>query len=475
MSLERLAAGCLLPGFAGTRAPDWVLRRIEGGLGGVVLFARNVSGGLAELCAELGDGVLIAIDEEGGDVTRLEAERGSSFPGNLALGAVDDVALTERVAAAIGGRLRAVGVNVNLAPVADANTNPENPIVGVRAFGSDPELVARHVAAYVRGTQGAGVGACAKHFPGHGDTRGDSHLELPTVEGDLDAALLPFRAAIGAGVRCVMPGHLLVPALDSEPASLSRRIVTGLLREELGFAGCVITDALEMKAVSATVGIEASAVRALEAGADALCIGHDVDDELTGRIQGAIVEAVRGGRLREERVAEAAARTNAAARDFGVRPGSDPELFDAVGAAAAHRALRIDGSVAIGDGSPYVIVLQTEPTIAAGAAGFGFADAIRAVWPDATVADVRQSGSDPGQTPGSVVVAMRDAGRHPWQREYVTRLLRERPDAIVVETGLPAWLPEGAATVTTYGAARVNLEAAVAALAQRRTADAIPS
>jgi beta-N-acetylhexosaminidase len=184
VSLERLVAGCLLPGFVGTRVPDWVLRRVAGGLGGVVLFARNVSPALPELCASLGE-VLIALDEEGGDVTRLEARRGSSYPGNLALGVVDDVALTERVAAAIGADLRAAGVNVNLAPVADANTNPDNPIVGVRAFGADPELVARHVAAFVRGTQSAGVAACAKHFPGHGDTRGDSHVELPVVAGDL--------------------------------------------------------------------------------------------------------------------------------------------------------------------------------------------------------------------------------------------------------------------------------------------------
>jgi beta-N-acetylhexosaminidase len=471
--LERLAAGVLLPGFEGTRAPDWVLRRLEGGLGGVVLFARNVGEELPALSAELGD-VLIAIDEEGGDVTRLEATRGSSFPGNLALGAVDDVTLTERVAAAIGGSLAAVGINVNLAPVADANTNPENPIVGVRSFGSDPALVARHVAASVRGLQSAGVAACAKHFPGHGDTRGDSHLELPTVAGDLAAALLPFRAAIEAGVRCVMPGHLLVPELDPDaPASLSRQIVGGLLRGELGFEGCVITDALEMRAVSATVGIEESAVRALAAGADALCLGADVDDALTGRLQDAIVAAVRDGRVSEERVAEAVARVRAATRTVGVRPGSDPDV--GVGAIAARRAVRARGDVAI-DGTPDVILLQTEPSIAAGPAGFGFSDAIRQVWPAATVSVLRAPGSDPGQTPNRVVVAMRDAGRHAWQRELVTRFLEQRPDTIVVETGLPGWLPEGAATVTTYGAARVNLEAAVALLAQRRAAaDAIPS
>jgi beta-N-acetylhexosaminidase len=484
VSLQRLAAGVLLPGFAGTRAPDWVQRLVEAGLGGVVLFARNVSDDLPALCASLSD-VLIAIDEEGGDVTRLEASCGSSFPGNLALGAVDDVALTERVAAAIGALLAEVGVNVNLAPVADANTNPENPIVGVRAFGSEPELVARHTAAYVRGLQGTGVAACAKHFPGHGDTTGDSHLELPTVAGDVAAALAPFRAAVAAGVRCVMPGHLLVPELDPEaPASLSHRIVTELLRGELGFDGCVITDALEMRAVSATVGVEESAVRALAAGADGLCLGHDVDNELTGRVQQAIVAAVRDGRVTEARLADAGERVRTATRNLGVRPGSDPGLGAGTGsdpdlgagAEAARRALRVTGDVAV-EGTPQVILLQTEPTIAAGPVGFDFGDAIRRVWPAAAVSAVRTPGSDPGQTPPNrVVVVMRDAGRHRWQRNLVTGLLARRPDTIVVETGLPGWLPEGAATVTTYGAARVNLEAAVAALAQRRAAaDAIPS
>jgi len=473
VSLERLAAGCLLPGFAGTRAPGWLLRRIEGGLGGVVLFARNVSDELPALCAELGD-VLIAIDEEGGDVTRLEAERGSSYPGNLALGAVDDVGLTERVAAAIGADLRAVGVNVNLAPVADANTNPENPIVGVRAFGSDPAVVARHVAAYVRGLQRTGVAACAKHFPGHGDTSGDSHLELPRVEGDLEAALLPFRAAIDAGVRCVMPGHLLVPALDGNlPASLSPRIVTGLLRGELGFDGSVITDALEMKAVSATVGIEQSAVRALEAGADGLCLGADVDDELTERVQRAIVEALRAGRLSAERLEEASSRLAAARPDPGDRHVTD--TGSEVGAEAARRAIRTSGDVAVAR-APFVIVCRTEPSIAAGEVGFDFADAARAAWPDATIVHVGDPTpvSVPGQTP--CVIVLRDSDRIAWQREVAERVLAERPDAILVETGLPGRLPEGAATVTTYGAARVNLEAAVAALAQRReAADAIPS
>ena len=210
---------------------------------------------------------------------------------------------------------------MNLAPVADANTNPLNPVIGVRSFGADPELVARHVEAFVAGTQRQGVAACAKHFPGHGDTSVDSHHDLPVVEGDLEAALLPFRAAIGAGVRAVMTGHLRVPALDELPATLSRRILTGLLREELGFEGLVVTDALEMRAISAGVGVEEGAVLALAAGADSLCLGHDLHEAAVGAVVRAIVAAVRAGRLPLERLEEAAARV-----DVDGPLGGEPEL-----------------------------------------------------------------------------------------------------------------------------------------------------
>ena len=212
MSVERLAAACLLPGFEGVVVPEWLRRWIDDGLGGVVLFSHNVESPeqLAALTGGL-RGLVVAIDEEGGDVTRLEHERGSSYPGNFALGAVDDVALTEEVGAAIGADLAAVGVNLNFAPVADVNTNPRNPVIGIRSFGSDPALVARHVAAFVGGMQEVGVAACAKHFPGHGDTELDSHHELPTAGGDLADALLPFRAAIDAGVSAIMTAHIRVP------------------------------------------------------------------------------------------------------------------------------------------------------------------------------------------------------------------------------------------------------------------------
>src|SRR3954447_14577323 len=250
--LSNLAATVLQPGFEGTTVPDWVRRRLAEGLGGVALFARNVESPAqvaaltAQLRAERPD-VIVAIDEEAGDVTRFESRHGSSRPGNLALGAIDDLELTEAVARDLGAELAAAGITLNYAPDTDVNSNPDNPIIGVRAFGAEPQLVARHSAAFVRGLQDAGVAACAKHFPGHGDTSVDSHHAVPVIDRSrelLDAVeLVPFRAAIQAGVLSVMTGHLLVPAYDDEfPATLSRRILVELLRDELGFDGLVVTD-----------------------------------------------------------------------------------------------------------------------------------------------------------------------------------------------------------------------------------------
>lgn len=457
--LERAAAAVVWPGFPGREPPDWVLRWIERGLGGVVLFAWNVAdrAQLGALTTALGD-VVVAIDEEGGDVTRLEAANGSSYPGNLALGAIDDLDLTRDVARAIGGELAQCGVTMNLAPVADVNTNPKNPIVGVRAFGSDPALVARHVAAFVTGTQEAGVAACAKHFPGHGDTETDSHLALPVVGGDLDAALEPFRAAIAAGTRAVMTGHLVVPWLDaSNPATLSPALTTTLLREELGFDGLVVTDALEMRAID---DMAAGAVRALAAGADALCLGHDSTDEDVARVHEAILSAVRDDGLAAERVLEAAGRVDSLRQ---ARPVSGSGPDDAIGVAAARRAVAVEGDVTVG-AAPVVVELAAAPTIAAGPVGYGFADAVRRVWPDAAcVHDGFVNGNG-----RPIVLVLRDAARRPKQQAAARELVARRPDAVVVETGYPGWRPAGArGYVTTHGAGRVNLDAAADVLAGR--------
>jgi beta-N-acetylhexosaminidase len=453
--LEPAAAACVFPGFDGLVVPDWLRRGLADGLGGVVLFARNVrdpeqlTALTASLRAERPD-LLIAVDEEGGDVTRLEATTGSSFPGNLALGAVDDPALTRRVAAAIGGELASVGVNLDLAPVADVIVDPANPIVGVRSFGSDPQLVARHVAAFVEGLQSVGVAACAKHFPGHGETAADSHLELPTAEADretlLARALPPFAAAVDAGVRVVMTAHIRYPALDDEPATLSPGLI-GMLRSDLGFAGLVLTDALEMRAISGTAGLEEGGVRALDAGADALCLGADRAPSEVERVLSAILEAVRSGRLPEERVREAASRVaETAAWASSPKPHRDREA----GAEAASRALRAEGDATL-DGKPLVVELWPEPTIAAGEADHGLGELMHA-----ETIRLREGDALPSLDPGRpLVLVLRDAHRHRWQRELVP------PGSIVVETGLPEWRPADArAFVATHGAGRANLEAA---------------
>jgi beta-N-acetylhexosaminidase len=306
-SLARLAAACLLPSFPGTEVPDWAKAFLGRGGAGFCLFAYNAPSRteLRELAGALHaerDDVLLAIDEEGGDVTRLEWREGSSFPSAAALGVVGDEALTEEVAAGIAADLARVGVNWNLAPVADVNV-PANPVIGVRAFGDDPQVVGAHAAAFIRGLQRFHVAACAKHFPGHGATEQDSHLELPVVTGNLEAALEPFRAAIAAGVRTIMTAHVRVPSLGPDPATLNERVVGGLLREELGFRGVVMADALEMRGVSATVGVEEAAVRALTAGVDLLCIGHDLGGDDVAAIERAILSAVAAGRLPETRLA----------------------------------------------------------------------------------------------------------------------------------------------------------------------------
>ena len=499
-TLARDALAVLQPGFTGTTAPDWLLRRLGEGLGSVALFARNIesAGQLARLTARLraeAPQVLVAADEEGGDVTRLEARTGSSFPGNHALGAVDDTGLTRAVAREMGRRLAACGVTLDWAPCADVNSDPDNPVIGVRSFGAEPDLVARHTAAWVAGLQSAGVAACAKHFPGHGDTAVDSHRDLPRVDADprtLRAReLVPFRAAVEAGVKAVMSAHILLPALDPErPATLSRAALTGLLRAPrgeggLGFTGVVVTDGLEMRAISARYGVERGAVLALAAGADAVCVGGGLADEDTVlRLRDALVAAVRGGELAEERLAEAAGRVRALgawARGRG-GPGVEGTPDPRVGLAAARRALRV---TAVGPHRPpagpvYVAALAPAANIAAGEQSWGPAAELARLLPGTGSGTYREADTT---TPGGMshlvenvvkaagdrplVVVVRDVHRHRWMAGALHALLDSRPDAVVVETGVPQAPPCGALHIATHGAARVCAQAAAEVIAGR--------
>jgi beta-N-acetylhexosaminidase len=219
--------------------------------------------------------MLIATDQEGGSITRLPAPA-TQFAGNMAVGATGRIGMSRSVGQAIGEELRALGLNVALAPDADVNVNPANPIIGLRSFGSDPAAVSTMTAAMVGGFQGAGVAATIKHFPGHGDTDVDSHSQLPLITHTLEQWRTidepPFVAGIAAGADLVMAGHLAVPALDTSgtPSSLSEPILTGILREQLGFDGVVITDSLEMGALRTGYGDDRIPVLAILAGADIL-------------------------------------------------------------------------------------------------------------------------------------------------------------------------------------------------------------
>jgi beta-N-acetylhexosaminidase len=455
---RNLAAGCLLPGFDGLEAPDDLLRWVELGLGGVVLFGKNIRDAeqVERLTAQLDEarpGVLIATDEEGGDVTRLEAATGSSYPSHLALGTVDDVGLTRSVAGALGVALRGVGINFDFAPVADVNTNPDNPVIGVRSFGADPALVSRHVTAFVEGLHGAGVAACAKHFPGHGDTSADSHLELPVAGGELEVHLAPFRAAIAAGVGAIMTAHIVTPALGPEPATINPTAIR-LLREGLGFEGAIVSDAVEMRAVAALVGPEEAAVRALAAGVDAICLGHDLP---LGPVLAAVEKAVANGRLSSDRLGEAALRLGRVGRGLPT-PNGVPRT--SVGADAAKRALQAEGNVGV-SGTPLVVELVATPNIAAGPRAAWLGELVSQRWPDAELARVGPDEQPPDAAGRPLVVVAQNAARHAWQQP-----IADRAHAVVIETGVPAWRPERpAGFVATHGAGRASLAAAFELLA----------
>ncbi|MFJ3864241.1 glycoside hydrolase family 3 protein [Streptomyces nigra] len=482
-TLTRDALTVLQPGFTGTTAPDWLLRRLGEGLASVGLFGRNIASPeqLAALTAQLRaerDDVLVAIDEEGGDVTRLEVRTGSSFPGNHALGAVDDVDLTRQVAAELGRRLAACGVNLNWAPSADVNSNPANPVIGVRSFGADTALAARHTAAYVTGLQSAGVAACTKHFPGHGDTAVDSHHALPRIDADAsvltERELAPFRAAIAAGTRAVMSAHILVPALDPDrPATLSRAVLTELLRGELGYTGLIVTDGMEMQAIAATYGIERGSVLAIAAGADAICVGGGLaDDETVRRLRDALVTAVREGDLPEARLAEAAERVRELARWTTATTADAAEARPDIGLVAARRALRLTGAGSFTPltGAPYVAAFTPVANIAVGdETPWGVAAELAGLLPgtrtgsytgeDAARAALEAAGDR------RIVAVVRDEHRHPWMATALDDLLTARPDTIVVEMGVPQAPPRGALHIATHGAARVCGRAAAEVIA----------
>lgn len=449
------SAPVLLPGFVGTELPDWLAARLRGGLGGVCLFAENIASPeqLRALTAAIRDAnplALIAIDEEGGDVSRLYAATGSPFPGNALLGRIDDLALTASVGAAVAAELRAAGVNLNFAPDADINSNPDNPVIGVRSFGTDPELVARHTAAWVAAHEAGGVAVSAKHFPGHGDTSADSHHALPVVDLPIETLrereLVPFEAAIAAGARTLMSSHILLPQLDPDaPATFSTRILRGLLRDELGFAGVVVSDALDMVGASGEIGIPAAAVRALAGGCDLLCIGTRNTDDQLAAIEAAIDAAVASGELTGTRLQDAVARVTALATSLADAPAAAPEPFASDPARLASGFDVAGGTVV--PAAALLVSIETNANMAVGPdVPWGLASVGRAP------ARVHEGEALPASEAPYLIVG-KDNHRRAWTRELIDAARATHPGTVVVDMGWPS--PDRAyADIATFGASR---------------------
>lgn len=478
VDLDEAAHRCLVAGFEGTTTvPDTLKRLIDRGLGGVILFTRNVRDAeqvrrLTDTLRALRPDLLVAIDNEGGGIGHLVAAGAPEVPGSYALGVVDDPDLTARCADALAGHLAALGITASYAPVADIQRQADNPIVRTRAFGTEPELVSRHLSAWIAATEARGIASCAKHFPGHGGTLTDSHHEVavdPRPFEELD--LGPFRAAIAAGVPMLMSAHVVFPALDpNRPATLSRRILGDLLRHELGFDGVLVSDALEMKAIADLYGEAAGARIALAAGADQVIVAV-ADLGVTLECRDALLEALRDRVLAEERIREASARVERLAERYAA-PASQVAVWDAgAGLEAARRALR--GQVSPGPVSgAHVVDLFPAPHPALNWGGEDLLTAVLAVDPTATGTAVAGEPADPaalvevvlaraGGAP--LVVATCDAGLHPWQARMREVIEARRPGVVRVATGLP----EGDA-LCSYGRGKVNLRAVAEVLVGAR-------
>src|SRR5699024_7707514 len=323
-------------------------------LGGVILFRENVAN--TEQTVRLTDGMqnsvsndiplMITIDQEGGLVTRLQT--GTNMPGNMALGAARDPELTREVSKAIGDEIHSLGININYAPSVDVNSNYINPVIVIRSFGSDADLVSQMGVSYIKGLQDAKVAGAAKHFPGHGDTATDSHFGLPVVDKSLEefkaVDLKPFEAAVDAGVDMLMTAHIVVPALDDNkiktddgtemgtPATLSKNILTDLVRDDMGYDGIVITDALNMEAISDNFTEPEAVIETISAGADIALMPTSIrkpsDVSKLDAIYDALDEAVEEGVISQEQIDKSVHRVLTLKKDREILDSKDTRDLD---------------------------------------------------------------------------------------------------------------------------------------------------
>ena len=475
--IRTLAAGVVCVGFDGTRiAPELADRLRQTPLAGLILFGRNVESlaqtrALTDAIRELLPNPIIAIDQEGGRVARLR-EGVEELPAMLAVGAADDTALAERAGAQLAFDLRRAGVSVDYAPVVDLMLMKMNTVIGARAFGNDPERVARFAGAFARGLRSQGIIPTFKHFPGHGSTEVDSHLDLPAIDLDertfRDRDLLPFTALL-PGAEALMTAHIIVRSLDPErPATVSPRILTSLLREEIGFQGVCFTDCMQMDAISKGIGTTEGAVQALIAGADCVLISHSFD--LASESIDRIVDAVNDGRLPRARLQEAYARVQA------LRAKLQPPLpldasppYPGVGREIGRCAVTVLRGSAEVSAAQSIIVSFEGTTIegvqgvhtehASLAGGREVAELRLPLEPqpqavDALIADIRARGKRP-------IVLMRRAHVYQAQAQAVRAILAAFPDALLVSTREPFdafQFDEARNIVCTYGDDKPSME-----------------
>ncbi len=321
-AIARQVSGLVCVGFDGHTLPSETAELLASGVRSAIYFSRNFQSAeqLAQLSESIrraaGRSVLITVDQEGGRVQRFRGAGFAELPSGRELGQRGDSAV-RAAAMNAADALHSCGIAMNLAPVLDVDSNPANPVIGERSFGRDAALVAACGVTYVNALQSQGIAACGKHFPGHGDTSVDSHLELPRLSHSMDrlsaVELLPFRAAIHAGIDAIMTAHIVFEAIDpAVPATLSHAVVHGLLRQQLGFDGLVLTDDFEMKAIADQMEIGEAAVRAVEAGCDLVLVCHRLDRQR--RVIEALAEAVRTGRISLDRIERSQSRLNTVMR-----------------------------------------------------------------------------------------------------------------------------------------------------------------
>ena len=496
-------------------------------LGGVILFARNIVDAAqtraltsaiqaATALRPVGWPALIGADQEGGRVLRTAAlPEAIRWPAAMALGATDDPALAERVSVALGAELRALGINVAFAPDADVNANPLNPVIGTRSFGESPARVADFVVATLRGLASAGIAGTAKHFPGHGDTALDSHLALPTIPHDLAylrrVDLVPFTAAIAAGVPLIMTAHIRFPAVepDGVPATLSRRILTRLLRGEMGYDGVIVSDAMTMQAIRDHYGIVAGCVQSVIAGAD-LVIPLDGQE---GAVLDALLAAVANGRLPGAQVDASVRRILRLRQSLAASPEQPEHATTSVAfGMSAHyddnRALAREvarrsvtvlaappgtlplaaGQAGQAESAPVIAVAVVECLLGSASeaeqvpdAALPLLTAVRARFPQAHVRGAMLAAESPTDTQRAaahalaadadmLVIGTSDLARFPRQAEAVVALMQSARRVVVIaqrgpyDLGVLPPLPH-AALIATYGDSPDALAAAVAIIA----------